>query len=356
MPSRSHTANATTFVSDASAGDLLEITLVTAVATVLAIRAYLEATGYPQIGGKGFHIAHLLWGGLLMLIAIVLLIAYLGGRVRRLAAIVGGIGFGLFIDELGKFITSDNDYFYRPAIAIIYMIFMSLFLLLRAFERRSHLSPTASLLNALSLFQDAALHRLEAADRDRIATLLAGADSRNPLVPALASLLPRLNDVAPPVPDHAERLYARLQRVYYRVVRARHLDAAMLCVFLVAGASTLADSLLIVSRRPGFGRLHPVLSFLDIVTVGAAMAVVALIGVGLVAMRRDRVRGYGWLKRAMIVSVCVANPFAFSSLGLLALGAMLRDLLLLGALDYILHHPEPAGRSGVHASQLSATT
>ncbi len=38
----------------------------------------------PELGGHGLHIAHLLWGG-------------------------------FFIDELGKFITQDNDYFFKPA-------------------------------------------------------------------------------------------------------------------------------------------------------------------------------------------------------------------------------------------------
>jgi hypothetical protein len=45
--------------------------------------------------------------------------------VRRAAAIVGGVGF--FIDELGKFITEDNNYFYNPAAALIYLIFIGLF-------------------------------------------------------------------------------------------------------------------------------------------------------------------------------------------------------------------------------------
>ncbi|MGH7908854.1 MAG: hypothetical protein ACRENW_03265, partial [Thermodesulfobacteriota bacterium] len=48
------------------AGNYLENFLVAAVAAVLVIRLFLKMTGYPQIGGSSLHIAHMLWGGLLM--------------------------------------------------------------------------------------------------------------------------------------------------------------------------------------------------------------------------------------------------------------------------------------------------
>ena len=59
----------------AADADLLDTFLVSAVATVVIIRIFLEATGYPQLGGGGLHIAHVLWGGLGMLVAIALLAA-----------------------------------------------------------------------------------------------------------------------------------------------------------------------------------------------------------------------------------------------------------------------------------------
>src|SRR5919201_580291 len=76
---------------------LLDTVLVAAVGTILVVRTQLWLTNYPQLGGHGLHIAHLLWGGLLMLVAIVLLLAFISRLARRVAAVVGGIGFGFFI-------------------------------------------------------------------------------------------------------------------------------------------------------------------------------------------------------------------------------------------------------------------
>ncbi len=90
--------------------------------TVIVIRSYLEMTGYPQVGDSTYHIAHLLWGGLLMFAAMVLLLIWANPWLLSLTAVIGGIGAGLFIDEVGKFITQKNDYFFPLALPIIYAL------------------------------------------------------------------------------------------------------------------------------------------------------------------------------------------------------------------------------------------
>ena len=110
---------------------LLETFLIAAVATVLIIRTELWLTNYPQLGGHGLHIAHLLYGGVFMAVAIGILLMFLGRGPWRPAGLIGGIGFGFFIDELGKFITEDNNYFYKPAAGVIYVVFITMFLVLR---------------------------------------------------------------------------------------------------------------------------------------------------------------------------------------------------------------------------------
>ena len=116
------------------------LTLLSFAASVTLTRLFLSLTGYPQIGGGELHIAHVLWGGVLLYFGALLPLVFSNRGVYASGAILAGIGVGLFIDEVGKFITASNDYFFPIAAPIIYIFFLfSIILLLHI--RRSVYTP-----------------------------------------------------------------------------------------------------------------------------------------------------------------------------------------------------------------------
>jgi hypothetical protein len=111
------------------ASRLMLIVLVSCALTVALVRLFLVLTGYPQIGNSTFHLAHALWGGLALLLAGVMALVVQNRGAAMVIALLTGIGFGLFVDEVGKFITQKNDYFFPLAAPIVYASLLLILLL-----------------------------------------------------------------------------------------------------------------------------------------------------------------------------------------------------------------------------------
>lgn len=124
---------------------------IASIVSLLFTRLILLVFNYPIIGRGGWHLSHSLDGGLLMFIALLLQILFVDKRMMRLSSVLGGLGFGRFIDEVGKFMTRDNDYFYRPAVAIIYFFYLLLFLILYKVRYSSVLTQEEKAANAVVL-------------------------------------------------------------------------------------------------------------------------------------------------------------------------------------------------------------
>jgi hypothetical protein len=100
------------------------IILMSFAVSVSLTRLFLKLTNYPKLGGGELHIAHVLWGGLFLFVGALLPLMYANRWTYFYSAAAAGVGVGLFIDEVGKFITSNNDYFYPAAAPIIYAVFL----------------------------------------------------------------------------------------------------------------------------------------------------------------------------------------------------------------------------------------
>lgn len=150
-----------------NAARLMLISMLSFVATVAIVRSFLVFTGYPQIGGGTLHIAHVLWGGLILYIAAILPLIYLNPRMMTLVAALSGVGVGLFIDEVGKFITTQYDYFFPAAAPIMYVFFLLIVILVVMINRPDTLDGKAELLQALELVQEQLYRPLEEREKAR---------------------------------------------------------------------------------------------------------------------------------------------------------------------------------------------
>jgi hypothetical protein len=147
--------------------------LVAFAVTVIATRVYLELADYPQIGNSVLHIAHALWGGLLLFVAVLLPLGLANRWATQASALLGGMGTGLFIDEVGKFITQANDYFFAPALSIVYgFVLLTVFIYLY-FRRPRQADPRQALYHAWEGLQDALDGDLDTAEAARIEAQLA---------------------------------------------------------------------------------------------------------------------------------------------------------------------------------------
>jgi hypothetical protein len=300
-------------IRDSDADEAIELLLFIAVATILAIRGFLRLTGYPQLGGGGLHIAHMLWGGLFMFVAIGLLLVFWNPAMRRLAAVVAGIGFGLFIDELGKFITSDNDYFYRPTVAILYLIFLALW----AFARW--------LRSGIPL--DAEELRVNEALRGLLSPPEAGAGRiTNAYFVATRGVAVR----------------------YLRLVRRRVFARLLTAWFFLLAFINLVDVILLVQdvreRRFGAWIVQGLATLLEALFVWA----------GWLRFRRSRIAAYRWFQRSLLVSLLVAQVGHFYADQFWALNGVLLNVLLYLALTAMIEEerirlapraPAPARRA-----------
>ncbi|MFI5730695.1 hypothetical protein ACIA49_11290 [Kribbella sp. NPDC051587] len=311
-------------VRNVRSGEHLTTFVVSGVATVLITRLFLSLSGYPQIGGKGLHIAHVLPGGVLMLIAISLLLGYVGPVVRPAAALVGGVGFGLFIDEVGKFVTSDNNYFYKPTAAIVYVAFVLIVLGSRFLSTRRPIDPREELANVIDHAVEGVAGGLSRQRRAQASELLheVGSDVQGRReTEALLDACPADEvELAAPV----DAGWRALQRGFERL--ATHPKAATVAVVVLAIQAVGAITIAIVAGR-GLGQL----SVLG-VTAGSLLSATFTVRGGRQLRKGNRARAVRLFELAVLVSLLMTQVFQFALTQFAAAGGMLLDLVMLGLL------------------------
>ncbi len=212
----------------------LLLTLLSFAASVTCTRLLLSLTGYPQLGNSELHIAHVLWGGLLLFVAALLPTVFANRWTYTLAALLGGVGVGLFIDEVGKFITQTNNYFYPAAAPIIYVFFLLTVLIYLQVRRSSARDARTELYRVLDVLAEVLDDDLDTRECAELQVRLQpiAQQTGQPDLARLANVLlgflasPDVH-VIPHTPGFWERRLIQVQVFEARWIKRRRLKAAL---------------------------------------------------------------------------------------------------------------------------------
>ncbi|RQW76982.1 MAG: hypothetical protein EHM14_15430 [Methanothrix sp.] len=328
------------FVRSLEGQTLLEIFFVTAVVSVLAIRFFLALTGYPRLSPGSLHIAHVLLGGLFMMLALFVSLGYVNKSAQYAAAVMGGFGFGAFIDELGKFITMDNNYFYRPTAALIYITFILLYLGIKEIIQRPLSTSREKLVNALELAKEVILEDLDHQERRKALDLLKECSASDPVTKALRTLLYSTESIPAPGLDIYTRTKIKCRRFYRTLAKKSWFVKAAIAFFLLQSIMALVLDIFMLYIKLLWGQnLHEVFPTLTVsdqiglvsATLSAAIAIVAIM-----TFRNDRLKGYLLFKNAVLVQILLVQVFVFYRAQFLAFLGLVGNLCVLLVLNYMI--------------------
>jgi hypothetical protein len=311
----------------------VRLSLVSFAVTVVLVRLFLQLTGFPQLGNSTLHIAHALWGGLLLFVAALLPLIFANRWTYTAGALLSGIGVGLFIDEVGKFITQDNNYFYPPAAAIIYGFFLLVVIVYLRIRRPPPQNPRAELYRAFDgltevLDRDLDLHEYAALET-RLQYVVHSGDDPDlaTLATALLDFMAGIKPSAQVSPTFLQREAGDAQAIERRLIGRRRLKALLVVGLGLFGLLALMrlGILLVVTLAPA-SVPHYLTTLL--VTIGAVqvaknvfwflirlaleggIGALYLVAAGLLLAGRER-RGIGLGILSLLASLAVVNLLIF---------------------------------------------
>jgi hypothetical protein len=313
-------------------GRLFDSFFISAVSTILIVRFYLEVTGFPQLGNSTLHISHLLPGTILMLAAILIMLAAVNRSVRDFAAVIAGIGFGLSWDELGKFITQTNNYFFKPTLGLIYLTFVLLYLLARyAGQRR--LSQDDYIANAIDLIKEAAIKDLDTWEYEHAKELMLHVSPNHVLYQPTMDMLNRVKPAGKRRLLLTDRIVAAVMSPVHRLSEWRYFTQMVILVAIGYGVINIFVTLFYL-----YGALNSVhinLSILkgdtsDLAGALSALITVVLLGAGAYYYRRGRhKRAYELFESGLMIDIFVGQVILFFKSPKVAIAGLFITLFLL---------------------------
>lgn len=308
------------FIRNSEAVDLLELFFISSVTSFIFIRGYLKITGFPQLGGGNIHVAHLLWGGLFMLIALLLTFVSLSNNSKKMAAIIGGIGFGTFIDEVGKFLTSNNDYFFQPSIAIIYVVFVCIFILIKVFQNYSRFSSDSIKINAIHYLPDIVLKKLNSEKRNEILKLLENLNQTDPMTKNIEQIFKNA-EYKSYSPNEINETIKKVKKLIIKVINSRGIQAIVLTILFLGILFTF-----FLSAVALYGKIFNYITVSYLISA-IISSLFALAGYYFLFKNRQ-IKAYQFFIISVLISIFISQFFLFLQNQLATLNFLLINLVI----------------------------
>ena len=315
------------FIRNLEANAYRENFLVSAFVTIIVVRLFLKFTAYPQLGFGNLHIAHMLWGGLFMMGAIIMLLSFLNKQAAMIASILGGIGFGLFLDELGKIITKENDYFFQPTVAYIYIVFVLLYLLSRFIPRYRPISKKEYLVNAIEMIKESASNDFDKDEERRAREYLKHCDKDNYIVQTLRGLLSHIDALPVAKPNIIVRVRQFLREWYYKVAGSDIILKGVIFFLALQTFRVLVEAGFLFLARPD-------LSFAEWGKLFSSLLAGVFTLIGFFALRFSRAEAFRFFRIAILITLFLTEFFAFISSQFYELFGLFATVFILVVINY----------------------
>ena len=325
-----------------------EAFIIIAIATILITRLYLQLTGYPQVGGGNLHIAHSLYGGALMMLALLIGWLLLGGGARTLAIVLDGIGFGLSLDEVGKFVTKTNDYFYGPAAEIMYVLVIIVLVGTRVLRTIRPLSTQECLASASTIAADGVARGL-GDHRREVGLRLVERAHRDGADPAEVEHVRALLVSCRTASDRLYSVQQWIPRLIPAFMRSPRWEPLLGWLLVVAALFSLFFHTLGVALggfvyRDTIVKLHAagMNAGTLILLIGAVLTLAMALPAAIARRRTDGIWPLRWLRDAALLFTLLSAMVHFGTEGFAALINLSIGLLAMAILSYQLHLREQA--------------
>jgi len=283
----------------------------------------------------------MLWGGLFMLLSMMGLMTFLNDDLKHFWAVMGGIGFGTFVDEIGKFITRDNNYFYEPTFAIIYVIFICLYLLYKSIQRQQLFTKEEYLINTLEKLKDVIIKDLDREEKEIAVQYLARSNPRHPVTKFLKQVFAEIDELPQERDGYYTRLRQKASSWYHFFIDQDWFLNAVDGFFLLRSLWYLISGIFLlvtVSQQVVSGNIDGLLTprgTLPLIQFFALLMQALFTLIGATIIWKSRKEAYILFKDSVFISVFILQVFHFTRNPLLALVSVFGDFLLLNILYYM---------------------